>query len=145
LSVHFLSFSCWLNIKEGFIWSFYGPVCVIIIKLKEITFLSVCFRAFMVTAIAQLCILGITWVFGCFQFDEGTLAMSYIFTILSSLQGVLMFIMHCWLSKQVREEYAKFLSCISAPQKKKYTEINSNQTSKSQASRSNNHTGQSHI
>uniref|UniRef100_A0A8C1RQR7 Si:ch211-241f5.3 n=1 Tax=Cyprinus carpio TaxID=7962 RepID=A0A8C1RQR7_CYPCA len=22
---------CWLNIKEGFIWSFYGPVCVIII------------------------------------------------------------------------------------------------------------------
>ncbi|XP_042575392.1 adhesion G protein-coupled receptor E1-like [Cyprinus carpio] len=154
---------CWLNIKEGFIWSFYGPVCVIIIvnvffflitiwKLAE-KFSSLNpdlnslrkIKAFMVTAIAQLCILGITWVFGCFQFDEGTLAMSYIFTILSSLQGVLMFIMHCWLSKQVREEYAKFLSCISAPQKKKYTEINSNQTSKSQASRSNNHTGQSHI
>lgn len=59
------------------------------------------YRAFMVTAVAQLCILGIMWVFGCFQFDENTLVMSYIFTILSSLQGVLMFIMHCWLSKQV--------------------------------------------
>ncbi|XP_059413335.1 adhesion G protein-coupled receptor E1-like [Carassius carassius] len=154
---------CWLNIKGGFIWSFYGPVCVIII-VNVLFFLITIWRlaekfsslnpdlnslrkikAFMVTAIAQLCILGIMWVFGCFQFDKGTLAMSYIFTILSSLQGVLMFIMHCWLSKQVREEYAKFLSCICAPQKRKYTEMNSNQTSKSQASRSNDHTGESHI
>uniref|UniRef100_A0A672QNP4 CD97 antigen-like n=1 Tax=Sinocyclocheilus grahami TaxID=75366 RepID=A0A672QNP4_SINGR len=141
---------CWLNIKDGFIWSFYGPVCVIIIvnvffflitiwKLAEkcsslnpdLSSLRK-IKAFMVTAIAQLCILGIMWVFGCFQFDKGTLAMSYIFTILSSLQGVLMFFMHCWLSKQVREEYAKFLSCICAPQKRKYTEFSSNQTSKSQ-------------
>jgi len=49
------------------------------------------YRAFTVTAIAQLCVLGIMWVFGCFQFNKDTLAMSYIFTILSSLQGVLMF------------------------------------------------------
>lgn len=66
----------------------------------EQIFISI-YRAFTVTAVAQLCILGIMWVFGCFQFDENTLVMSYIFTILSSLQGVLMFIMHCWLSKQV--------------------------------------------
>uniref|UniRef100_A0A672N4S2 Si:ch211-241f5.3 n=1 Tax=Sinocyclocheilus grahami TaxID=75366 RepID=A0A672N4S2_SINGR len=110
---------CWLNIPDGFIWSFYGPVCVIIIvnvlfflitiwKLAE-KFSSLNpdldslhkIKAFTVTAIAQLCILGIMWVFGCFQFNENTLPMSYIFTILSSLQGVLMFILHCWLSKQV--------------------------------------------
>uniref|UniRef100_A0A8C2IFD1 Si:ch211-241f5.3 n=1 Tax=Cyprinus carpio TaxID=7962 RepID=A0A8C2IFD1_CYPCA len=110
---------CWLSIQDGFIWSFYGPVCIIIIanvffflitiwKLAE-KFSSLNpdldslhkIKAFTVTAIAQLCILGIMWVFGCFQFNENTLAMSYIFTILSSLQGVLMFIMHCWLSKQV--------------------------------------------
>ncbi|XP_016321198.1 CD97 antigen-like isoform X2 [Sinocyclocheilus anshuiensis] len=154
---------CWLNIPDGFIWSFYGPVCVIIIvnvlfflitiwKLAE-KFSSLNpdldslhkIKAFTVTAIAQLCILGIMWVFGCFQFDENTLPMSYIFTILSSLQGVLMFILHCWLSKQVREEYAKFLSCICAPHKRKYSEFTSNQTSKLQASRSDNHTGESHI
>uniref|UniRef100_A0A673FTC5 Si:ch211-241f5.3 n=1 Tax=Sinocyclocheilus rhinocerous TaxID=307959 RepID=A0A673FTC5_9TELE len=135
---------------DGFIWSFYGPVCVIIIvnvlfflitiwKLAE-KFSSLNpdldslhkIKAFTVTAIAQLCILGIMWVFGCFQFDENTLPMSYIFTILSSLQGVLMFILHCWLSKQVREEYAKFLSCICAPHKRKYSEFTSNQTSKLQ-------------
>ncbi|XP_016131418.1 CD97 antigen-like isoform X1 [Sinocyclocheilus grahami] len=154
---------CWLNIPDGFIWSFYGPVCVIIIvnvlfflitiwKLAE-KFSSLNpdldslhkIKAFTVTAIAQLCILGIMWVFGCFQFNENTLPMSYIFTILSSLQGVLMFILHCWLSKQVREEYAKFLSCICAPHKRKYSEFTSNQTSKQQASRSDNHTGESRI
>ncbi|KAL1278624.1 hypothetical protein QQF64_025297 [Cirrhinus molitorella] len=154
---------CWLNIEDGFIWSFYGPVCVIIIvnvffflitiwKLAEkFSSLNPDFdslrkiKAFTVTAIAQLCILGIMWVFGCFQFNENTLAMSYIFTILSSLQGVLMFILHCWLSKPVREEYAKFVSCICVPQKRKYTEFSSNQTSKSQASKSVQHTGESHI
>uniref|UniRef100_A0A9J7ZAI7 Si:ch211-241f5.3 n=1 Tax=Cyprinus carpio carpio TaxID=630221 RepID=A0A9J7ZAI7_CYPCA len=154
---------CWLSIQDGFIWSFYGPVCIIIIanvffflitiwKLAE-KFSSLNpdldslhkIKAFTVTAIAQLCILGIMWVFGCFQFNENTLAMSYIFTILSSLQGVLMFIMHCWLSKQVRDEYAKFLSCICTPQKRKYSEFTSNQTSKQQASRSDTHTGESHI
>ncbi|ROL51140.1 Adhesion G protein-coupled receptor E1, partial [Anabarilius grahami] len=54
---------CWLNIQDGFIWSFYGPVCAIII---------------------------------------------------------------------VRDEYAKFLSRICTPQKSKYSEFSSNQTSKSQ-------------
>ncbi|XP_051572569.1 adhesion G protein-coupled receptor E5-like isoform X2 [Myxocyprinus asiaticus] len=154
---------CWLNFEDGIIWSFYGPVCVIIIvnvffflitiwKLAE-KFSSLNpdldnlqkIKTFTITAIAQLCVLGIMWVFGCFQFDKGTLAMSYIFTILSSLQGVLMVIMHCWLSKQVRDEYAKFLSFICAPQKRKYSEFSSNQTSKSQASRSVQHTGKSNI
>ncbi|XP_026104058.1 CD97 antigen isoform X2 [Carassius auratus] len=154
---------CWLNIEDGFIWSFYGPVCVIIIVnvlffLITISKLAEKFsslnpdldslhkiKAFTITAIAQLCILGIMWVFGCFQFNENTVVMSYIFTILSSLQGVLMFIMHCWLAKQVREEYAKFLSCICTPHKRKYSEFTSNQSSKPQASRSDTHTGESHI
>ncbi|XP_067238711.1 adhesion G protein-coupled receptor E5 [Chanodichthys erythropterus] len=154
---------CWLNIQDGFIWSFYGPVCAIIFvnvlfflitiwKLAE-KFSSLNpdlnnlrkIKAFTVTAIAQLCVLGIMWVFGCFQFSKDTLAMSYIFTILSSLQGVLMFIMHCWLSKQVRDEYAKFLSSICTPQKSKYSEFSSNQTSKSQGSKSVQNTGESHI
>lgn len=94
----------------------FGLIMILLMFLNDISyallllvFVRVCYeqifisiyRAFTVTAVAQLCILGIMWVFGCFQFDENTLVMSYIFTILSSLQGVLMFIMHCWLSKQV--------------------------------------------
>lgn len=154
------------------------------------------YRAFTITAIAQLCILGTMWIFGCFQFDEGMLATSYIFTILNSLQGVLVFIMHCLLSKQVsllmyswnrdadvqqksntcntcirswlnvayitnfrtalgfahsatnrhdaakilfivvslkvRDEYIRFLTCLTTPQKSSYSEFSTNQSSKSQ-------------
>lgn len=58
-------------------------------------------RAFTVTAVAQMCILGLMWVFGAFLFREGTVVVAYIFTILNSLQGALLFVMHCLLSKQV--------------------------------------------
>lgn len=53
------------------------------------------------TAIAQMCILGLMWVFGAFMFENGPIAVAYTFTILNSLQGALVFIMHCLLSKQV--------------------------------------------
>ncbi|XP_067438685.1 adhesion G protein-coupled receptor E5 isoform X2 [Thunnus thynnus] len=158
---------CWLSLKDGFIWSFFGPVCCII-------FLNVFFfiitvwklaqkftslnpdlstlnkiKAFTVTAIAQLCILGLMWVFGAFLFEEGigTTVAAYLFTILNSLQGALIFVMHCLLSKQVREEYAYFLSCICTPQKKRYSDLSSTNPSSSQSrgSQSGQHTGESQI
>lgn len=58
-------------------------------------------RTFAIIAAAQLCVLSTTWVFECFQFVEGTTAMSYLFTIFGSLQGVMLFIMHCLFCKQV--------------------------------------------
>ncbi|XP_077381445.1 adhesion G protein-coupled receptor E5-like [Festucalex cinctus] len=155
---------CWLSLKDGLIWSFYGPVCVII-------FLNVFFfiitvwklaqkfsslnpdlsklnklKAFTVTAIAQMCILGLMWVFGAFLFQKGSVVVEYIFTILNSLQGALVFIMHCLLSKQVREEYYNLFSCICAP-KKRYSDLSSTNpsNSQSQGSRSGQNTGESHI
>ncbi|KAG9279017.1 CD97 antigen-like isoform X1 [Astyanax mexicanus] len=154
---------CWLDLQNGFIWSFFGPVCLIIVvniffflitvwklaqkfstlnqdlsKLHKI-------KSFTITAIAQLCVLGTMWIFGCFQFEEQSLAVDYIFTILNSLQGVLVFVMHCLFSKQVRDEYARILTGVCAPQKRKYSEFSTNQTSKSQGSGSVHNTGESHI
>ncbi|XP_041789997.1 adhesion G protein-coupled receptor E5 [Chelmon rostratus] len=155
---------CWLSLEDGLIWSFFGPVCLIIIlnvfffivtvwKLAQ-KFTSLNpdlsklhkIKAFTVTAIAQMCILGLMWVFGAFLFEEGVVV-AYIFTILNSLQGALVFIMHCLLSKQVREEYAHFLSCICPPQKKRYSDFSSTNpsSSQSQGSRSGQLTGESHI
>ncbi|XP_078134496.1 adhesion G protein-coupled receptor E5 isoform X2 [Sander vitreus] len=155
---------CWLSLKDGLIWSFYGPVCFIIIlnvfffivtvwKLAQ-KFTSLNpdlsnlhkIKAFTVTAIAQMWVLGLMWVFGAFLFQEGTTAAAYIFTILNSLQGALVFIMHCLLSKQVREEYAHFFSCICTPQKR-YSDFSSTNpsSSQSQGSRSGQHTGESKI
>jgi len=48
-----------------------------------------------------MCVLGLMWVFGAFLFQKGFTPVEYIFTILNSLQGALVFIMHCLLSKQV--------------------------------------------
>lgn len=156
---------CWLSLEDGLIWSFYSPVCFIIIlnvfffivtvwklaqkftslnpdlsKLRKI-------KAFTVTAIAQMCILGLMWVFGAFLFHKGAIVEAYIFTLLNSLQGALVFVMHCLLSKQVRDEYAHFLSCICTPQKKRYSDFSTTNpsSSQSQGSRSGQHTGESQI
>ncbi|XP_073697736.1 adhesion G protein-coupled receptor E5-like isoform X2 [Garra rufa] len=115
---------CWLSLDHYFILSFFVPVCIVMLlncfffiitvwklakkfsslnpdlsKLNQI-------RNFTMTAVAQLCILGGTWIFGFFLFQEkGTEVMLYLFIILNSLQGAFIFIMHCLLSKPVRTEY----------------------------------------
>ncbi|XP_071209527.1 adhesion G protein-coupled receptor E5-like [Salvelinus alpinus] len=143
---------CWLSLERGFIWSFFGPVCTIIILNAFIFIITVWrlaqkfsslnpdlsnlnkIKVFTVTAVAQLCVLGTMWIFGVFQFqEEGTVVMTYLFTILNSLQGALLFIMHCLLNKTVREEYGKLLSCICTPQKKRYSEFSTTNPSSSQS------------
>ncbi|XP_051982774.1 adhesion G protein-coupled receptor E2-like isoform X1 [Xyrauchen texanus] len=142
---------CWLSLEGDFIWSFFAPVCIIILlnsfcfiitvwKLAE-KFSSLnpdlsklrMIKGFTVTAVAQLCVLGGMWVFGCFLFqEEGTQVMLYLFTILNSLQGALIFFMHCILSKTVREEYYKLIGRVCSQKEKKYSEFSTNQSSNSQ-------------
>ncbi|XP_076142693.1 adhesion G protein-coupled receptor E5-like isoform X6 [Alosa pseudoharengus] len=153
---------CWLSLQRGFIWAFFGPVCIIIFlnaffliitlwKLAEkLTSLNPdlsnlqMIKGFTMTAMAQLCVLGGMWIFGCFMFQN--VAMAYLFTILNSLQGALIFLMHCLMSKPVRDEYAKFLSGICTPEKRRYPEYTSNPSSNSQQPlKSNSSTGQSQL
>ena len=54
-------------------------------------------------------LLGITWLFGLLAFNFETITFKYIFAIANSLQGLLIFIFHCLLNKQVRTEIEKFL------------------------------------
>ncbi|XP_069783230.1 adhesion G protein-coupled receptor E2-like isoform X2 [Narcine bancroftii] len=114
---------CWLSLDKHFVWSFLGPVCAILlinavfycitlIKLaKRMSTLKKDkpalqkIRSFTLAAIAQLFLLGCTWIFGIFHFRKETIAMAYIFTIVNSFQGMFIFILHCLLNKQVREEY----------------------------------------
>ncbi|XP_060227329.1 adhesion G protein-coupled receptor E1 isoform X5 [Meriones unguiculatus] len=119
---------CWLNTETGFIWSFLGPVCTIITinsillawtlwvlrqnlcsvssevsKLKDTRLLT--FKA-----IAQIFILGCSWVLGIFQFGPMARVMAYLFTIINSLQGAFIFLIHCLLNRQVRDEYMKLIT-----------------------------------
>uniref|UniRef100_A0A672KRG0 CD97 antigen-like n=1 Tax=Sinocyclocheilus grahami TaxID=75366 RepID=A0A672KRG0_SINGR len=111
---------CWLSLDRYFILSFFVPVCIVMILNSFFFIITVWklaqkfsslnpdlsklnkIRSFTVTAVAQLCILGGTWIFGFLLFqEEGTEVMLYLFTILNSLQGAFIFIMHCLLSKPV--------------------------------------------
>lgn len=58
-------------------------------------------RVLTITAIAQLLVLGCTWVFGLFLFDPRSQVLAYAFTILNCLQGFFLFLLHCLLNKKV--------------------------------------------
>lgn len=58
-------------------------------------------RVLTITAVAQLFVLGCTWVFGLFLFEPRSWVLSYIFTILNCLQGLFLYVLHCLLNKKV--------------------------------------------
>ncbi|XP_041032932.1 adhesion G protein-coupled receptor E3-like isoform X1 [Carcharodon carcharias] len=123
--------SCWLKTDKCFACSFFVPALVISI----VNFIFLCktlmrlkvelskiiadkkrlgrHRAFTLTAIGQLVILGCTWILGAFYIQKATIPMMYIFTILNSFQGMFIFIMHCLMYKKVRDAYCRcFGKCL---------------------------------
>ncbi|XP_063472310.1 adhesion G protein-coupled receptor E5 isoform X7 [Symphalangus syndactylus] len=109
---------CWLDFEQGFLWSFLGPVTFIIL-CNAVIFVTTVWkltqkfseinpdmkklkkaRALIITAIAQLFLLGCTWVFGLFIFDDRSLVLTYVFTILNCLQGAFLYLLHCLLNKK---------------------------------------------
>ncbi|XP_052467489.1 adhesion G protein-coupled receptor E5 isoform X5 [Carassius gibelio] len=142
---------CWLSLDRSFILSFFAPVCIVVILNGFVFIITIWklakkfsslnpdlsslkqIRSFTVTAVAQLCILGGTWIFGFFLFQEkGTEVMLYLFIILNSLQGALIFIMHCLLSKPVRTEYYNLFVRMCPHKKKGKYRTSPSQTSSSQ-------------
>ncbi|XP_072104264.1 uncharacterized protein [Mobula birostris] len=122
--------NCWLQVKNGFAWSFLGPVYFIILantflftmtlytlneelsnrdtkvsKIKDT-------RMLIFKAISQVFILGCTWILGLFHFQEETVVMAYLFTIVNSFQGTFIFIILCLLNPKIRAEYQKWIFSI---------------------------------
>ncbi|TFJ95987.1 complement factor B [Platysternon megacephalum] len=52
-------------------------------------------------AIAQVFVLGCTWIFGLLQVGPAATVMAYLFTVVNSLQGTFIFLVHCLLNRQV--------------------------------------------
>nr|CAI9688362.1 unnamed protein product [Rangifer tarandus platyrhynchus] len=126
---------CWINIEKGFILSFLGPISAVI--LINLIFYSITLwilrdrlsslnkdvskiqntRMLTFKAIAQLFLLGCSWCLGFFLAElikePIRSIIAYAFTITNVLQGVYIFLVHCLLNQQVREEYAKWLRSIS--------------------------------
>ncbi|XP_072704521.1 putative adhesion G protein-coupled receptor E4P [Ciconia boyciana] len=135
---------CWLSTDGGFIWSFIGPVCVIILA-NLIFFLTTLWtlrdklsslnadvtalkntRLMTFKALAHICILGCTWGLGLLQAQGDNIVVAFIFTIINSLQGAFIFLVHCILNRQVTEQYQCWFRALARrahPQEMPTTEI----------------------
>ncbi|KAM9730935.1 adhesion G protein-coupled receptor E3-like isoform 1-T1 [Dama dama] len=122
---------CWINIEKGFILSFLGPISAVI--LINLIFYSITLwilrdqlsslnrdvskiqntRMLTFKAIAQLFLLGCSWCLGFFLAElikePIRSIIAYAFTITNVLQGVYIFLVHCLLNQQVRDEYVKWV------------------------------------
>lgn len=130
---------CWLRADNYFIFSFVGPV--VLILLANLVFLVlaiwVLYRHQTTSAVMKskeqsrltnaktwikgsfilIFLLGLTWTFGLLYLNESTVAMAYVFTILNSLQGLFIFFFLCVHNEQVRKELRRALrrhGCLSA-------------------------------
>uniref|UniRef100_G3UAM5 Adhesion G protein-coupled receptor E5 n=1 Tax=Loxodonta africana TaxID=9785 RepID=G3UAM5_LOXAF len=117
------SVHCWINLQHGFMWSFIGPVSVVI--LINLTFYLITLwilrarlsslnkgvskikstRMLTFKAIAQLFLLGCSWCLGFLLVESikepFRSVIAYAFTITNVLQGVYIYMVHCVLNQQV--------------------------------------------
>ncbi|KAG1944784.1 adhesion G protein-coupled receptor E3-like [Pimephales promelas] len=125
---------CWIKIEKDFIWSFLGPVCVIL-ALNTILFINIVIslsstlknlnaevsqmkqsKIMTFKTLAQFVILGCSWILGFFTRDKKELEI--LFLILNSQQGTFIFLVYCVLNNEVREQYRKFFRCLRSGRKK---------------------------
>ncbi|KAM3863852.1 adhesion G protein-coupled receptor E1-like [Diretmus argenteus] len=117
---------CWLSTDRRFNWAVTGPV-ITVLALNWILFCATLWslrptlanmksdvsqakdtRLIVFKILSQLVVLGCTWILGLYQVN---LFFHFLFIILNSQQGTFLFIVHCLLNKEVREEYMKWLTC----------------------------------
>ncbi|XP_049325694.1 adhesion G protein-coupled receptor E3-like [Astyanax mexicanus] len=118
---------CWIKMDRDFIWSFVGPVSLIL-AVNVIIFVIITFNLRSVLAklnndnshikqtkklvfkiLVQSAILGCPWILGFFT--EGNPVLEMVFLFLNSQQGTFIFLVYCVLNQEVREQYRKWASC----------------------------------
>ncbi|XP_043094034.1 adhesion G protein-coupled receptor E3-like [Puntigrus tetrazona] len=119
---------CWIKMDEGFIWSFLGPVCIIL-ALNIILFICIIINLYssltklnadvsqlknnkimVFKTLAQFVVLGCSWILGFFT--EESKELEILFVILNSQQGTFIFLIYCVLNHEVRQQYRKFFRCL---------------------------------
>uniref|UniRef100_A0A673HCN4 Uncharacterized protein n=1 Tax=Sinocyclocheilus rhinocerous TaxID=307959 RepID=A0A673HCN4_9TELE len=102
---------CWIKMDKGFIWSFLGPVCVIL-ALNMILFIKIVIslnstlktlnaevsqikqtKIMAFKTLAQFVVLGCSWILGFFT--DVSKVLEILFLILNSQQGTFIFLIYC--------------------------------------------------
>ncbi|XP_048051826.1 adhesion G protein-coupled receptor E3-like [Megalobrama amblycephala] len=119
---------CWIKMDKGFIWSFLGPVCVIL-ALNTILFINIFIslnstlknlnvevsqmkqtKIMIFKTLAQFVVLGCSWILGFFTNDSKVLEI--LFLILNSQQGTFIFLVYCVLNNEIRQQYRKIIGSL---------------------------------
>ncbi|XP_067284772.1 uncharacterized protein [Pseudorasbora parva] len=123
---------CWIKRDKDFIWSFLGPVSVIL-ALNTILFMRIIIslsstlknlnaeisqmkqtRTLTFKTLAQFVVLGCSWILGFFTY--GRKELEILFLILNSQQGTFIFMIYCVLNNEVRQQYRKCFRCLCCGQ-----------------------------
>ncbi|KAM7449252.1 hypothetical protein ABFA07_002809 [Porites harrisoni] len=118
---------CWLSTENYYIWSFAAPV-ILITTINAIVFCGVVkemvtmpstrsrkFHAIKTTVKACIVLfplLGVTWLFGLLSLSKAGLVSQYVFTVLNTLQGLLIFLLHCIRNSEIRAVWNKKLQNV---------------------------------
>ncbi|XP_064077637.1 mucin-17-like [Macrobrachium nipponense] len=108
---------CWLSTEHGYIWTFTGPLIVIVIlntfsmmvalrsaatlRTNKQKTLPEQIRLWVKGSFSLNCLLGTTWVFGFLYINTGHV-FAYIFTIFNASQGLMILVLHCIVNESVR-------------------------------------------
>ncbi|KAM8930807.1 cadherin EGF LAG seven-pass G-type receptor 3 [Pelodytes ibericus] len=110
---------CWISIYDKLVWSFAGPVTVVIL-LNGVMFLMVAKlscspgqketkkKSVLMTLRSSFILLlfvSTTWLFGLLAVNNSILTFHYLYAILCSLQGLGLLILFCVLNEEVREAW----------------------------------------
>ena len=109
---------CWISYENNYIWFFLGPVLVIclanllllILVVWEMTKMnktkaggpSLQFRKSVKACLLLFPILGTSWLFAVILMVKYSLAVEYIFNVLNSIQGFLIFLFYVMRSSEIR-------------------------------------------
>ncbi|XP_048240604.1 serine-rich adhesin for platelets-like isoform X5 [Haliotis rufescens] len=108
---------CWLTVTDGVLYAFVGPVLFVVLANSVIIIIilrALCSTKLMVTkrrrerattTVRSLCVLmpvlGVAWVCGVLAINNYTVIFQYLFASFNSLQGFLIFIMHCLFNRAI--------------------------------------------
>ncbi|XP_033100119.1 adhesion G protein-coupled receptor L3-like [Anneissia japonica] len=121
---NYASDKCWLNTSSLAIWAFIVPVCVVMLTVV-VQLVIIGYIAYTKSQLPNyteeekqkleririlIPAVGLTWIFGVIIVFCDWKIMEYIFVILNSMQGFLIWISQCVISKEVREEIKKRFS-----------------------------------
>ncbi|XP_073699874.1 adhesion G protein-coupled receptor E3-like [Garra rufa] len=119
---------CWIKTDKGFVWSFLGPVCIILaantfLFIKIFISLNSALKSLnaevsqmkqtkimVFKTLAQCVVLGCPWILGFFT--EDSKGLEILFLIVNSQQGTFIFLIYCVLNNEVRQQYMKFFRCL---------------------------------